>query len=275
MIDPLLGLGALALAMLTLPAAPPVVDPGPNPACPPDMRLVTGTHYDEVQHVCVEPVRGGKATRCFAYWEGITAEEGPKTEIAVCMDQFEAPNQRGAKPLVMQSFETAAAWCAARGKRMCTEQEWELACEGPERRPFAYGWRVDRTICNSDKAWRPVDERKLGASGEVARREVERLWQGAPSGAYPGCVSPFGIFDMMGNVEEWVASRRGRRWPGALMGGFWAKPWTGCRGTNDAHEPKFMFYETGFRCCADPRPAPGGAPDEAPDGRGGPPGSPP
>jgi hypothetical protein len=36
------------------------------------------------------------------------------------------------------------------------------------------------------------------------------------------------------------------------MGGFWAKPWTGCRGTNDAHEPTFAFYETGFRCCADP-----------------------
>ena len=57
---------------------------------------------------------------------------------------------------------------------------------------------------------------------------------------------------MMGNVEEWVASRSTRPRPGALMGGFWAKPWTGCRGTNDAHEPTFTFYETGFRCCADP-----------------------
>ncbi|WP_437284413.1 formylglycine-generating enzyme family protein [Sorangium sp. So ce406] len=253
MIDPLLGLGALALAMLSLPAAPSL-DPGPSAACPADMRLVTGTHHDDVQHVCVEPVKSGKATHCFAYWEGITAEEGPTTEISVCMDQFEAPNQRGAKPLVMQSFEMATAWCAARGKRVCAEQEWELACEGPERRPLVYGWRVDRAVCNSGKAWRQVDERKLGASGEVAQREVERLWQGAPSGSYPGCASAFGIFDMMGNVEEWVASRRGRRWPGALMGGFWAKPWTGCRGTNDAHDPKFVFYETGFRCCADPRP---------------------
>ena len=43
-----------------------------------------------------------------------------------------------------------------------------------------------------------------------------------------------------------------RLYPGSLMGGFWAKPWTGCRGTNDAHEPTFTFYETGFRCCADP-----------------------
>jgi formylglycine-generating enzyme required for sulfatase activity len=65
-------------------------------------------------------------------------------------------------------------------------------------------------------------------------------------------MSAFGVFDMMGNVEEWVTTRKGRRFPGALMGGFWAKPWTGCRGTNDAHEPGFVFYETGFRCCAEP-----------------------
>jgi formylglycine-generating enzyme len=254
MLDPLLGLGALAIVMLTVPAAPSL-DPGPSAACPADMRLVAGAHREEVQHVCVEPRRAGKDTHCFAYWEGVTAEEGAETEISVCMDQFEAPNQRGARPLVMQSFEMAAAWCAARGKRTCTEQEWELACEGPSRSPLAYGWRVDKAACNSDKAWRRVDERKLAIGGEVARLEAERLWQGAPSGAYAACASSFGVFDMMGNVEEWVASRKRRRWPGALMGGFWAKPWTGCRGTNDAHEPRFAFYETGFRCCADPRAA--------------------
>ena len=83
---------------------------------------------------------------------------------------------------------------------------------------------------------------------------MDRLWQGAPSGAFDSCVSPFGIYDMMGNVEEWVTSRKHRKHPGALMGGFWAKPWTGCRGTNDAHEPTFTFYETGFRCCSEPKP---------------------
>ena len=59
---------------------------------------------------------------------------------------------------------------------------------------------------------------------------------------------------MMGNVEEWVTSRKGRRYKGALMGGFWSKPWTGCRGTNDAHEEAFVFYETGFRVLRRRRP---------------------
>lgn len=252
MIQPLFGLGAIAIALLTFPASPSL-DPGPSPECPSDMRLVEGAHYDESEHLCVDPRAEGRTSHCFAYWEGITAEQGKKTDIKVCMDQFEAPNVRGAKPFVMRSFNNAQKWCGERGKRVCTEQEWELACEGPEHRPLAYGWAVDKEICNSNKQWRPFDVAKLySKEGDDSKNEVEKLWQGAPSGSYKGCVSAFGIYDMMGNVEEWVATRQGRRFAGALMGGFWAKPWTGCRGTNDAHETSFVFYETGFRCCSEP-----------------------
>lgn len=251
MLDPLVTTLALAVGMLHVPIASPF-DPGPRNDCPPDMRLVIGTHYDDVQHLCTDPRKDGKDTHCFAYSEGLTAEEGKATDIHVCMDQFEAPNQKGKRPLVMHSFRSARRYCAQRKKRLCTEQEWELACEGAERRPLAYGWRVDKSACNSDKGWRPFDVDALRAGGEEAQREVERLWQGSLSGKYLTCVSMHGIYDMMGNVEEWVISRPGRKFPGALMGGFWAKPWTGCRGTNDAHEPSFEFYETGFRCCADP-----------------------
>lgn len=251
MIDPFLGLGALAMAMLSF-AAAPTLDPGPSPECPTDMRLVAGTHHDEIQHLCVSPRKDPKDTHCFAYWEGITGAEGKQTGVRVCMDQFEAPNRRGARPFVMRSFDSAVKWCGERSKRVCSEQEFELACEGLEHRPLAYGWSVDRKLCNSDKAWRAFDAAKLSAGGQDTKDELARLWQGSSSGHYLTCVSPFGIYDMMGNVEEWVSTRKGRRYAGALMGGFWAKPWTGCRGTNDAHETTFTFYETGFRCCAEP-----------------------
>ena len=251
MFDPLLGASAVAIALLVFPVLPRV-DPGPSPECPSDMRLVEGTHYDEIQHLCVDPRRDAKDTHCFAYWEGITAAEGPTTEIRVCMDQYEAPNRRGAKPFVMKSYDDARKWCGDHGKRPCAEREWELACEGADHLPLAYGWRVDRKVCNSDKSWMAFDVKRLSLPGSEGQAEVDRLWQGDPSGQHLACVSPFGIYDMMGNVEEWITSRKGRRYQGALMGGFWSKPWTGCRGTNDAHEPGFTSYETGFRCCAEP-----------------------
>src|SRR5690242_3824341 len=106
MFDPLLGLGAVAIALLAAPLTP-ALDPGPSPECPDDMRLVAGTHYDEVSHLCLDPRKDTKDTHCFAYWEDMTIAEGPATEIRTCMDQYEAPNVKGGKPLVMKSFEDA------------------------------------------------------------------------------------------------------------------------------------------------------------------------
>jgi hypothetical protein len=263
MFDPILGLSALAVSLLFAPSKA-ALDPGPSPNCPKDMRLVEGKHYDDVQHLCLEPRADAKDTHCFAYLEGFTALEGEVTDVRVCMDRFEAPNRRGEKALVMQSYEDGARWCKKRGKRMCTEAEWEMACEGPDYRALAYGWKVQRSTCNSDKGWRPFDLKKLAAGGDEQKEELERLWQGAGSGEYSKCVSPYGVQDLMGNVEEWVTSRKERRWRGVLRGGFWAKPWTGCRGANDAHETTFTFYETGFRCCSEPKATPADAPPSTP-----------
>jgi len=226
----------------------PPPDPGPSPACPPDMRWVEGDHYDEMERLCLVE----KAHRCWVYVPDAVAVSGERKHLRFCMDQFEAPNVRGAKPFVMKSYFEAKRWCEERGKRLCTEEEFETACEGPDWRPYFYGSQVHRHVCNSDKPWQAFDGAALNAGGDKTRREVERLWQGSPSGAYDRCRTRDGVYDLLGNVEEWVTARKKRRHPGALMGGFWAKPWTGCRGTNDAHEPSFVFYEVGWRCCADP-----------------------
>lgn len=232
----------------------PPPDPGPNPACPSDMRLVTGVHYDEMERLCLQE----KAHRCWSYVPHATVTQGERRDVRVCMDQFEAPNERGAKPFVMKDFGQAQRWCSERGKRLCSEEEFETACEGVDLRPYFYGFAVDPAICNASKPWLAFDAKALDAGGEKARKEVDRLWQGSNSGEYERCRTREGIYDLIGNVEEWVTSRKGRRWPGALMGGFWAKPWVGCRGTNDAHRPTFAFYEVGWRCCADPTERPGG-----------------
>lgn len=252
MSDPVAAFVAISMLFAAAPDPGAELDPGPSEECPSDMRLVSGTHHDEVHFYCTSPFQDLKDQKCMGYFEGISAYEGPTTQVRVCMDQFEAPNKKGARPFVMKSYKSALKWCGDRHKRPCSEQEWETACEGPKVLPYSYGWTVDKKICNSDKQWKPVDFAKFGKIDEESEREAERLWQGAPSGRYARCASSFGVFDLNGNVEEWVTTRAGRKHKGALMGGFWAKPWTGCRGTNDAHEPGFVFYETGFRCCADP-----------------------
>ena len=251
MLDPWISLAALTLELAAAPVLPDL-DPGPSPACPKDMRLVEGVHHDEVSHLCTDPRDDAKTSHCYSYHEDLTILEGAQRSVRVCMDQYEAPNVRGARPMVLQSYDSATRWCEKVGKRLCSEQEWELGCEGTAHRPWAYGWRVNVKLCNSAKGWKKVDFEAFGKTREEARAETERLWQGSASGRYPTCISPFGLYDMMGNVEEWVSTRQERKFPGALMGGFWAKPWTGCRGTNDAHQPTFAFYETGFRCCKDP-----------------------
>ncbi len=250
MVDPWLSLAALSLTLLGKPVLPEG-DPGPSARCPDDMRLVEGVHHDHIAQVCLDVREDSSVPHCYAFAPGLSLMEGATTQISVCVDQFEAPNVRGAAPMVMQSYDAAVKWCEKRNKRLCSEQEWELACEGPERLPWAYGWAVNTKLCNSNKGWKKVNFEAFGKGREQARAETKRLWQGSPSGRYKTCVSAFGVFDLTGNVEEWVSSRSTRKHAGALMGGFWAKPWTGCRGTNDAHGTNFAFYETGFRCCKD------------------------
>jgi formylglycine-generating enzyme required for sulfatase activity len=60
----------------------------------------------------------------------------------------------------------------------------------------------------------------------------------------------FGVYDLIGNVDEWTRSAvRGR--PSILKGGYWGPVRTRCRPTTRAHGESHAFYQQGFRCCAD------------------------
>ena len=239
-----------ALLAQLLAAGGPAAVPAAKAACPSDMRLVVGVHHDQVERFCTD----WRQQHCFAVFPFLVALEPRVTAIQTCMDTYEWPNRAGVEPVVMKSFVEAEAACASVGKRLCTELEWETACEGPDTMPWPYGFRYDAAACNSAKTYRPVSEAKLASSDAAVREaETKRAWQGEPSGAYPACKSAYGVFDLTGNVEEWVRSSR-PQWPykSALKGGYWSKPWAGCRGTNESHGPQFRFYEVGFRCCRDP-----------------------
>ncbi|AUX43895.1 uncharacterized protein SOCE26_053510 [Sorangium cellulosum] len=179
---------------------------------------------------------------------------------AYCIDRFEAPNVEGALPLVMESAVSAHAWCEERGKRLCTEDEWDAACKGPEGYVYPYGDTHEADRCNDGKTWRAPDEAALNTwPSEEAMAEVQALYQAEPSGSRPGCVSAFGVYDMTGNVEEWVVRTRYHvnEYPHILMGCYWSGCFGGakprCGSTNPAHADGFRFYETSFRCCRDAR----------------------
>jgi formylglycine-generating enzyme required for sulfatase activity len=188
----------------------------------------------------------------------------------VCIDRYEAPNQAGAKPLRMQSQPEASAWCAERGKRLCTEDEWLRACRGPEGRKYPYGNRYDEHACNQDKPFIPPRWKALGGwPSEAAKTEATRLDQSEASGSRPGCVTPEGVYDLTANVAEWV--RKTKSHPEAcltpeqeshqwvVMGCYWGKCYRkphepACDYVNCSHPAAFRSYEFGFRCCRDPQP---------------------
>ena len=69
---------------------------------------------------------------------------------------------------------------------------------------------------------------------DIALRELSRLDQSVPSGSLPTCVSGFGVYDMPGNVDEWVVSDQApqekSKWAG-LKGGAWGHVRSQCRPT--------------------------------------------
>ena len=83
-------------------------------------------------------------------------------------------------PVIGISWNQANAYCLWIEKRLPTEAEWEYAASGPENFTWPWGNEFDATL------------------SAASARDVQ------PVDSYPDGVSPFGIFNMSGNVVEWV-----------------------------------------------------------------------
>lgn len=208
--------------------------------CGEGMELVYGEYCNVVVHRCKKWISRGK-DRCLEYYPESRCIGGEKT-IAVCMDKYEWPNRVGEKPIVGVSYLEAVEMCGSVGKRLCTSEEWTLGCEGEERWPYSDGWV--RGSCNYDKEYRDPSGRW---------EDYVSLWQGEESGSRAGCVSWYGVWDMLGSVDEWVENVEGKedRWPyrSGLKGGWWGPVRNRCRPITDSHNKWHRGYQIGFRCC--------------------------
>jgi hypothetical protein len=257
------GIGSLVpmLARGEAPIFGSFIKPGATPgtlpseaACPPEMVEVEGDYCPFVEERCLRWLDPSTKLQCaeFDRFEGAGTCRMKTEHKKFCIDRYEWPNKLGAIPQYMASWVEAKATCESIGKRLCGDTEWTLACEGPERQPYPYGagYVRDSSACNIDKPYIWPHPEKV-YDPRTSATELARLDQREPSGSRSACVSPYGVHDMTGNVDEWVVnvSQHGEPHQSGLKGGYWGPVRTRCRPMTTAHEETFRYYQIGFRCC--------------------------
>ena len=162
----------------------------------------------------------------------------PATGSAFLIDKYEASrsnatsatsgvgvtlacNLPNAIPWGNVTYEDARNACLDAGKRLCTREEWMAACGA---QLFPYGPVFDASACPSS---------------------VESM----PTGSHPKCSTKEGVFDMSGNLREWVEG-------GLLMGGSYSSSQAElqCDAYKTVGNDPLAYTPTagdGFRCCQD------------------------
>lgn len=190
------------------------------------------------------------------------AREEPLTPFESVDDAtgYRAVSRPGVVPQGYISGVEAETACRASGKRLCTAGEWEQGCRGSAGTQFPYGNERRAHVCNDDiRPRHPVIE-----AVSMAKLPRDKAWKEGmnlpminqlpdsllPTGERAECVTPEGLFDMVGNLHEWVADA-----DGTFRGGYYmdtTKNGDGCSYQTTAHDFDYHDYSTGFRCCADP-----------------------
>jgi hypothetical protein len=250
--------GAVSLEDAGAPPRAVTAEPASGPAaCPEGMALVDGDYCTEVEQKCLKShyAKQNKKTICERFAEPSVCV-GAKVHKRYCVDVYEYPNKKGERPEVMNNFPQAQRLCAAQNKRVCTETEWTMACEGPTYKPYPYGYVRDPAKCLGDRTYRFPNVKKMVSSNKDAQHaELERLWDGVLSGSQPECVSDYGVYDMPGNADELASSETPKprgKFDNVTTGGPWLEGVRNqCRPKIYDHNEGFQYYYLSFRCCAE------------------------
>ena len=149
---------------------------------------------------------------------------------AFCIDRFEYPNEQGKMPMTAVLYEDAVKLCKDRGKVLCTVSDWENACKGGSdfSQSYPYGAAGIEGNCNTT------------GKAPVA------------SGSKKPCRNSIGVYDMSGNLAEWVddpslsASLQGN-----VKGGSYndAARLASCLDSDPQRNKTDKAKDVGFRCC--------------------------
>ncbi|GAA1643037.1 hypothetical protein GCM10009744_36530 [Kribbella alba] len=139
------------------------------------------------------------------------------------------PARLGNHPVVFVTWHDAAAYAEWSHKGLPTSAQWEKAARGPLGKTYPWGTSASAAKCNC----------RDNGPGETTAVDC-----------YPSGTSPYGVYDLCGNVWEWTShpSTPGRY---ELKGGAFTSPFARATPTafNDASS-KMLDDDTGFRCVA-------------------------
>lgn len=136
------------------------------------------------------------------------------------------------------SFDDAEAFCAARGGRLPTDDEWTVAAAGAEGR--RYPWGDTGAVCRR-AAW--------GLEGGPCARAAAGPAGPDTVGSHPDGATPQGVYDLAGNVAEWT---RGDDGPVVRGGSFATTLATGLRVWARERADRAGARDVGFRCVYPP-----------------------
>lgn len=218
----------------------------PGGACPPDMANIEKRYCVDRYEASLVEMSLLDGEHAFSPYEPVGGRDVRAVSVA------------GVVPQGYVSGKDAAAACARSGKRLCKAAEWRKACAGPRAVQYGYAATRERGRCN-DAGRSPmiaifhIAPDAPPGDWDPVRMNDPRLNQVAGAlaltGAHPSCTNEFGVFDMVGNLHEWIDDP-----DGTFQGGYYLDTTIngeGCGYRTSAHEVGYHDYSTGFRCCAE------------------------